>query len=314
MSKNHDSSSTESIAYRPEIDFIPPLVNRIVLEISSDRGKIFKTVELTKELTELIMDFINPFFSDSKVSKTMKLKKQQQQLTTIHKKCKKEEEKDDTSEMKVKLENNTNNTKMLGVYELRAIDWAVARLGDLLRPNIETEIPELEALLAANGPRPHDLSFEKCLQKNLLESMNLMDKQYHNNKQPSTSIGWSNWMNHIDMKRYTLMEQIQNVTSNDDDSEMDSPNNVFLTSEWAWSRNPYRWFLHLKNTTMLNHNSQSSPTRNPTTTFSDRYVSTELPFLHQMKEFLVRHENDDNLEDVLLLDKKANTNHSNNNQ
>ena len=274
-------------------------MNRIVLEISSERGKSFRTVELTKELTELIMDFVNPFFSDSKVSTTMNIRQQ----FTINK-CKKEEE--DTSENILKLENDKKDKcKMFGVYELRAIDWAIARLGDLLRPNIETEIPELEALLAVDGPRPHDLSFEKCLQKNLLESMNLMDKySLHNNKPIHQSIGWSNWMGYIDTKRYNLMEQIQKVNSHD---EKDPKNDVYqelVAFEWAWSRNPYRWYLHLKNT-MLN-NSRSTQRKRSTSLISDSELSAELPFLHQMKDFLIRHENEDNLED-LILDEKAQT-------
>lgn len=283
---NESHSFNKNHQYRPEIDFIPPLVNKTVTETVSMKRKSLMTVELTQALLCLILDFVNPFFYDKAGKSLMETKTQMD----------KNEEEKTSPELNASNNHKNQNQILSEAYKLRAIDWALARISDLLQPSDETEIPELEALLAATGSRPHDLSVETQLQNNILESMESMEKYMNHNNKKSLDL-CPGIMNYIDDKRRNLVNKMKILQY--ENLENDTEKNISEKDiyDLSWSRNPLKWFRDIKRGVVLKK-TEYEPVKN-NKYYTNRDITEEFPFLYQMQDFLHRHEKEERLEDIL---------------
>jgi len=135
---------------RSETDFIPGLVNRIILESTGQQKLYMRTYGMTQMLLSLILGFARPF-----------LERQALQSKTFHPNSKpipKEKKGEDEIDDETNIEPND--------YQKRAVLWTEDRIRDLLQPNIETRIPALDALLVATG-RYESLSHEIGIQESM---------------------------------------------------------------------------------------------------------------------------------------------------
>jgi len=120
---------------RSEIDFIPGVVNRIIVESTGEQKLYMRTHSMTKVLLSLILKFAKPFLAEQALQSNISQSNRELIL----------KEKNDEDMIKDKKYIEFND------YKKRVVVWAVDRIQDLLSPNIETRIPALDALLAATG-------------------------------------------------------------------------------------------------------------------------------------------------------------------
>jgi len=128
-------SNAGKITSRSKIDFIPGLVNRIILESTGEQKLYMRTHSMTQLLLSLILKFAKPFLDTQALQS--KISQSNSKLILKVNNCK------DVIKDKNYIEPNA--------YKKRAVIWAVDSIQDLLNPNIETRIPALDALLAATG-------------------------------------------------------------------------------------------------------------------------------------------------------------------
>lgn len=128
-------SNAGKITSKSKVDFIPGLVNRIILESTGEQKLYMRTHSMTQVLLSLILKFAKPFLDTQALQS--KISQSNSKLILKVNNCK------DVIKDKNYTEPNA--------YKKRAVIWAVDSIQDLLNPNIETRIPALDALLAATG-------------------------------------------------------------------------------------------------------------------------------------------------------------------
>lgn len=207
------SASTIAAAGLPsnndmEIDFIPGLVNRILLESR------MRTVAATEILVTLILDFVEPYVLQISGERSI-LSEQMHSIGGG---------KNGTR--------NTNDYEYATLYRDRAIAWAVNCIKDLLRPlDTSADIPALDALLSASGPYD-GLAHERTVQERLVQTLEDM----HPKLAAAAAEGEAGPDEPALTKIVELLEKRRHVSN---DKCNDSPS-------ISWSKSPEEWLKQIQ--------------------------------------------------------------------
>mmetsp|Transcript_23897 Transcript_23897/g.35686 ORF Transcript_23897/g.35686 Transcript_23897/m.35686 type:complete len:378 (+) Transcript_23897:30-1163(+) len=279
---------------KSSIDYIPGLVNSIILESSSIRG-CRRTPAVTKMLVETVLNFVEPYLMETAAQGLSAQTQQQEQQQ--------QKKSDDTMEGKTSDSNDAadkkiaDDTKKRNRYRDRAVKWAVERLKDLLRPSFETDIPELDALLSATGS--HDgLEHEMRVQRLLLSSIGMMQNAQCRN---GGVVGEGNRdEGHEEIQRLLIERQsrLEDAMLECSGRGLQKANTSPLvqnntTTQEIWSMFPEEWVATLQSDICGHSTGGQHEDFQPDVLHDD--AITAFPFLGQMKDFLERHDKDDSI-------------------
>jgi len=317
--KQHSSNRSRK---RPDIDFIPQLVNRVIKE-SSGSNKIYeRTSTIIQLLIHLIFDYSKDILEQS-VIETFQDTPFALHLAT-----------DDSTKESTKVHSKPT------LYETTAITWTMNRTIDLLQPCTDTRIPALDMLLASTPGDNDGLNHDILLQDLMLGSVSDFISKYDDDNDLDAQEHFKEIkMLYSTVRRHglksSLVESSSNIIDNKNDKndgnsneydendlnrngtntsaqvlhQQDSDKPLSATEMSRYLENPEECYKQIQkdisafqnntSNSNINNETESSMRRINKSSSSQNELFDKHPFLRQMKSFLHQHNGDAPLEDLI---------------